>query len=286
MKSIVKFVFPGAIFALLLLPSLLCAAQQAKTLTLGVFPYLSPNQMVEQLAPLVKRIQQALGKEIIMVSAPDFMSYVERTAKGEYDLVVTAPHMGRLAQKRDGWQLVVMSGQQTATVILVRKDSGILSLEDLRGKRLSVGNWRSVTYLLAEEALAKKGLTLGKDVEVVETATFSNVVQSVFLKEVDAGATPTLLWDKWVHVNEEQHRQLREIFRAQKPAPPSFLVMVPPKTDQATILRLRESLLSFKETPEGKEFLQKSQYESFLPPDQAAMERIDPYVHVLVGAGK
>jgi len=282
MNSIVKQVFLGAIAALLLIPSLLQAAPQSEKLTLGVFPYLSPNQMVEQLTPLVKRMEEALGRKITMVSAPDFMSYVERTSRGEYDLVLTAPHMGRLAQQRDGWQLVVMSGQQTATVILVRRDSGIQTLEDLRGKRMAVGNWRSVTYLLAEEALAHKGLVLGKDVQVVETATFSNVVQSVFLREVDAGATPTLLWDTWIHVNDEQHKQLHEIFRAKKPAPPSFLVMVPPKTDPAVILRLRESLLSFNATPEGKEFMRKSQYESFLPPDQAAMERIDPYVHVLV----
>lgn len=278
MNRIFNFLFFCTV-ALLTLSSPLYAAPKTEVLTLGVFPYLSANQMMEQLSPLCKRMEAALGKKVILVSAPDFMSYVDRTAKGEYDLVLTAPHMGRLAQKRDGWQLVVQSGQKTATVILVRNESPVRKLEDLRGKKMAVGNVRSVTYLLAEEALAQKGITLGKDVEVLETATFSNVVQSVFLGEVDAGATPTLLWDKWVHVSEEQHRQLREIFRA-KPAAPSFLVMANPKADQSTISRLRESLLSFKDTPEGKDFLQKSQFESFLPIDEATMERIDPYVHV------
>ena len=58
--------------------------------------------------------------------------------------------------------------------------------------------------------------------------------------------------------------------------------MVPPKTDQAMINRLRESLLRFNDTSKGKDFFKKSQFESFLPPDQAAMERIDPYIHVLI----
>lgn len=283
MPRIVRFIL-GAIVALtlssLLPPSGFAAGETG--LTLGVFPYLSPSQMVEQLSPLVRRMEEALGQKITMVSAPDFMSYVERTAKGKYDLILTAPHMGRLAQQRDGWQLVVMSGQQTATVILVRKDSGIAKLEDLRGKKMAVGNRRSVTYLQAEEALARKGLAPGRDFQVMETATFSNVVQSVFLGEAAAGATPTLLWDKWVHVDTEQHRQLGEIFRAQKPAPPSFLVMMPPQAKPAIVARLRQSLLNFHETAEGRDFLQKSQYESFLPPDEQAMERIDPYVHVLV----
>ena len=89
------------------------AAPQGETLTLGVFPYISANQMMEQLSPLCKRIEEALGKKVILVSAPDFMSYVDRTAKGEYDLVLTAAHMGNLAEKRDGWQRVVQSGQKT-----------------------------------------------------------------------------------------------------------------------------------------------------------------------------
>jgi ABC-type phosphate/phosphonate transport system substrate-binding protein len=259
----------------------LFAAQKIKPLTLGVFPYISANQMIAQLSPLVKRMEKALDRKVVMVSAPGFMEYMKRVTRGDYDLIVTAPHMGRLSQKRDGWQLVVMSSQQTATLLLVRKDSGIETIEDLRGGKMAVGNWRSVTYQMAEKALAEKGLTLKKDVKVVETATFSNVVQSVFLKEVEVGATPTLLWDKWIHVNEEQHNQLREIFRAKKPAPPSFLVMAPSGTDQEFINSLRESLLAFNDTQEGKKFFKKSQYESFLPPDQKAMETIDPYVHVL-----
>ena len=281
MKGFMMRVLWTLISLVTLFPPLLAAAGGNDSVVLGVFPYLSANQMVEQLSPLCTRIEAALGKKVTMVSAPDFMSYVERTAKGEYDLVLTAPHMGRLAETRDGWQLVVQSGQKTATVILVRKESGIRQLEDLRGQKMAVGNWRSVTYLLAEEALAEKGVKLGRDVAVVETATFSNVVQSVFLGEVDAGATPTLLWDKWENVNEEQHHQLREIFRA-KPATPSFLVMAAPKTDQETILRLRQSLLSFQDTPEGRAFFQKSQFQSFLPVDEETMQRIDPYVHVLL----
>jgi phosphonate transport system substrate-binding protein len=269
------------VFLALWLTGLCASAQAPQTLVLGVFPYLSPSQMIEQLSPLRKRIEEALGVPVSLQSAPDFISFVQRTAKGDYDLVITAPHMGRLAQQRDGWQLVAMSGQQTATVILVRKDSGITRLDQLRGKRMAVGSLPSVTYLLAAEALLKKGVKPGRDLDVIETASFSNVVQSVFKGEAAAGATPTLLWDKWIHVNAEQHSQLREIFRAPPPNPNSFLVMCPPGTDQTTILRLRKSLLNFGDTPVGRDFLQKSQFESFLPPDEKAMARNDAFVHAL-----
>lgn len=259
----------------------LSAASREEALVLGVFPYLSASQMVEQLSPLVRRMEEAAGKRITMVSAPDFTSYVQRTAKGEYDLVLTAPHMGRLAQKRDGWQPVVCSGQKTATVILVRKSSGIRDLSELRGRTLAVGNRRSITYLLAEEALGQRGLTPDRDYTVVETTTFSNVVQSVFLGEADAGATATLLWDRWQYVNARQHDQLHEIFRAQ-PAAPSFLVMAAPGMNREIVDRLSRSLLSYHQTPEGRDFLEKSQFTSFLPLDEATLRRMDPYVPILL----
>ncbi|HEY6011268.1 MAG TPA: phosphate/phosphite/phosphonate ABC transporter substrate-binding protein [Nitrospirota bacterium] len=267
--------------ACLIVPLPLSAASKSGTLMLGVFPYISANQMMDQLAPLCKRMEQALGKKITMVSAPDFMSFVDRTVHGEYDLVLTAAHMGRLTEQRDGWQPVVRSGQRTATVFLVRKESRIKDLKDLRGRKMAVGNARSVTYLLAEEALVKNGISPKKDMKVIETATFSNVVYSVFVREAEVGATPTLLWDNWENINKRQHRELREIFRTRLTIP-SFLVMAPPGTSKATIRRLRESLLSFRDTPEGKAFFKKSQFESFLPLDEETMRSIDPYVAVLL----
>ncbi|ADH87229.1 phosphate/phosphite/phosphonate ABC transporter substrate-binding protein [Desulfurivibrio alkaliphilus] len=258
------------------------SAALAEPVRLGVFPYISPSQMVSQLTPLQRYLEKTLAREIEMLSAPDFMSFVERTAHGDYDLVITAPHMGRLAQQRDGWQLVVMSGQQTATVILVPRAAGIKTLKELRGGKMAVGNWRSVTCMLAKQALAEEGLTLGVDVEVIETATFSNVVSALLHGEVEAGATPTLLWDQWAYVNEEQRRQLHELFRAPPPTPHSFLVMAPPTMAAAEVEDLRRSLLAFGDTPAGRKFFVQSQYHSFLPPDEQAMALSDPFVHVLL----
>ncbi|MCX8085926.1 MAG: phosphate/phosphite/phosphonate ABC transporter substrate-binding protein [Rhodocyclaceae bacterium] len=270
------------LFLLLLAWAGFASAQTPAVLKMGVFPYLSPSQLIEQQEPLRRYLEATLGRPVVMSSAPDFPSFVKRTQQGEYDLVVTAPHMARLAQKRDGWQAVAMSAQQTATTIIVQKDSTIGRLEDLRGKRLAVGSRYSVTYLLAEEALGKRGLKLGRDVLVQETASFSNVLQSVLVGEVEAGATPTLLWDNWVHANAEQRAKLREIYRAPPPNPHSFFVMMPPATPAAAVAKLREALLAWNETPEGRDFLHKSQFLSFVAPTEKAMARSDPFVHVLI----
>lgn len=266
-------------------PSLSAASPDDKPMVLGVAPYLSANQIMEQFSPLRKYIEETLGQKLTLISAPDVMSFVDRTSRGEYDLILTGPHMGRFAQQRNGWQNVAQSSQKIATLLLVRHASKIQQLEDLRGKKMSIGVRQSITYLLAEEALAQNKIVLGKDVEVINTATFSNIVQSVLLDETDVGAIPTMLWDNWKQNNAEQYRQLRVIYRTE-PITPFILVMANPKMSQATIRRLTDSLLRFKDTPNGTVFFQKTQLESFLPLDEATMKDIDPYVHVLLEPAK
>lgn len=249
--------------------------------TLGVFPYLSPSQLVEQLEPLRAYLEHTLERPVVLTSAPDFMSFVERTRRGEYDIAIAGAHMARLAQKRDGWRLLAMSGQQTVPVILTRRDSGITRLTDLRGKRLAVGSRHSITYLLAEQALARHGVR-PQQLTVLETATFSNVLQSILLGEAEAGVTPTLLWDNWVYANAAQRGQLSELYRAPPPNPPSFVVMVPPTASAEFAERLRRALLKIGDTPAGRDFLRQSQFHSLLPPDEKALARADPLIHVLI----
>lgn len=274
--------FLSIVALLVALASPALAAAPAGPLKLGVFPYLSPSQMVRQFEPLRQYLETTLGRPVDLASAPDFLSFVQRTQQGEYDLVVTALHKGRLAQKRDGWQVVAMSGQQTAAAILVRKDSVIARLEDLRGKRIAVGSRRSITYVLAEEELARRGIRLGRDMGVVETVTFSNVLQSVLAGTAEAGATPTLLWDSATHTTAEQRERLREIFRSPPPHPHSALVMASPGTVPATVERLRKALLGFGDTTAGRDFLHKSQLQAFIPPDEKALARGDAFIHALM----
>ncbi len=281
MYPIVKPILCGIAALFFLLPSRLSASPPDKALIFGVLPYLSTSQMMAQLTPLAKRIERALGREVVMISAPDFISFVDRTSKGEYDLVLTAPHMARLAQIQDGWQPVVQSGQKLAAVFLVRRESPFLAMADLRGTTMAIGNRHSMTYFLTAKTLADNGITVDEDIEIVECSTFSNVPQSVFLGEVDVGATPVFLWDTWQYVNAAQHDQLRELFRT-KPAAPNFFIMASPKTDTMTIRLLFDSLSSYQDNRAGREFFQTSQIISFLPVDESAMKDIDPYLQILL----
>lgn len=245
-------------------------------LVFGVFPYLSPSQTVEQYAPLKEHLSKALGVPVTLRSAPDYRQFIERTQSGEYDIIFAAPHMGRLAEKRDGYRRLAQTGYQIVVVVLTRKDGPVQTLADLKGRSLAVGAKLSMSYQVTDQALGKHGLALGRDVKFINTASFSNVPEALIHGEADAGATGTLLWDT---APADQRQALREIHRS---APvPGFLLLAHSRLPPETLRKLEQALFAFKNTAAGKVYFQKTQQTDFRPLDEATMKRIDPYTAVL-----
>jgi phosphonate transport system substrate-binding protein len=254
------------------------ASAEEKPLVFGIFPYLTPRQMVDQFAPLKEHIVRELGLPVNLSTAQDYKNFIERTSAGEYDFIFDAPHLARLAQKRDGYHPLAMTGYKIVILAVTRKDSTIQTLADLRGHKISIGARMSMTHQIIAEALRKNGLVLGKDVQYLDTASFTNVLQSVIRGDAAAGATGTLFWDAAV---AEEKRELREIYRQKDPVP-GFIVMAHPRIGEGMMHKLQKALYSFKDTPEGKAYFQKTNQIDFRPVDEATMRSLESYTRMLV----
>jgi len=254
-----------------LLPFWAGMANAANELVFGIYPLLSPSQTVERFAPLNEHLGKALGMRVTLRSAPDFARFIDRTRAGEYDIIFTAPHMGWLAEKRDGYRLVDMTGDVTV-VTLARKDGPVQALADLKGRSLAVVSRLSMSYQIVDHALGRHGLAIGRDVRFIDTASFSNVIEAVMRGEADAGATISKLWD---NASPAQRKNLREIYRAEPT--PGFLVLAHSRLSPKVLRQIELAFFDFKNTEAGKAYFKKTQQVDFRPPDAATMKRIAPY---------
>lgn len=252
-----------------------CAESGTGELVFGVYPYLSSGQIADRFSPLRDHLAKRLERPVSLRSAPNFESFIERTRQGEYDIVFTAPHMGRLAEQRDGYRVLAQTGYSIVIVLLARQDGPIRKLADLKGRSLAVGARLSMSYQMTQRALEKEGLAIGRDVRFVDTTNFSNVLETLIRKEADAGATGTLLWDS---APEEKQEVLREIWRSQ--TVPGFLVLAHPRLGAQMFERIKQALLDFGSTPAGMAYFQSTQQVDFRPVDAATLKRIDPYTAV------
>ncbi len=273
--------FRAVFHALLAAACLLAAASlparaAAGELVFGVYPYLSASQIAAQFAPLRDHLTRSLERPVGLRSAPDFERFIERTRQGEYDIVFVAPHLGRLAERRDGYLPLAQTGYSIAIVVVARRDGPIRQLADLAGHSLAVGARLSLSYQLVDLALKESGMEIGRDVRFVDTRNFSNVFEALVRREADAGATGTLLWEK---APPEKHDVLREVWRSK--TIPGFIVLAHPRLGAETLGRLRRALLGFGTSAAGTAYFAQSQQIDFRPVDAAALKRMDPYTAAL-----
>lgn len=261
---------------LVLCPHAVMANEKA-ALTLGVFPYVTPVQLAAFHTPLKDYLADNLQRPVTLVTAPDFDSFIERTRQGQYDIILTAPHLGRLAETRDGYKRLAQTGHFVQGIFLARKDSDIHKIEDLRGKTVMIAQRVSIIYQMAEHLLRKKGLVPGESVTIIETRTHNNSMHAPLRGEADASVTGTLLWRV---LQDEQKDRMRVIGTTEEA--PGFLLMAHPRVAPQDIEKIKKLLLDFHRVPGNETYFSTNGFEKFQPVDDKSMKRLDPYTQIFL----
>ena len=247
----------------------------SESVRFAIFPYVSPGKLVQFHLPLKKHLEQSLGRPVSLVSAPDFDTFAQRTADGEYDYVLTAPHLARLAERRSGYQRVARTLHVVQGIFLARVDSNIDSLAELENKTVTMAARVSIIFQMAEHQLGALGLHDGVNLTIRETSTHNNAMYAPLRGESDASITGILLWRK---LGQAHKQRLRVI--GTTPEAPGFMLMANPDVSDDEVERVREAVLGFEQTPAGAEYLQFTGLRGFAPISDTMMQSLDPYIEI------
>lgn len=134
-KNVVLFL----LLALVLIPLSSFAAE----LKFGLLPRLAEKEMVEGFTPLVKHLEKELGVKVTLVVPKDFDTWTKDAKAGDYDIAYTNPFLYVLVKKavKEAEPLAIASepeiGKELMGTIIVKKDSAIKSIKDLKGKTVA-----------------------------------------------------------------------------------------------------------------------------------------------------
>lgn len=251
----------------LLFPAVTCAETQP--LEIGLVPNVTARALFQAYQPMREFLEKRLQRPVQLFTAPDFKDFFIRTGQGEFDLIVTPPHFARAAQADAGY-VPLLQYQTELKAIVVAPSEGVSQLEALRGKRLAIVGETAIVTLMAERALQKRGLKLGTDVATQNHSAHNNAVLSMKRGEADAaviGSGPYLL------MPEETRAGIRII--ADLGHSPNATFLAHPRQGKEGIESIRQALMEFSESAEGKSFMSRYGYQGFKPVtarDLAAME--------------
>lgn len=227
----------------------------------GVFPYKSPKTIVEIYGPLAAYLEKKLGREVRISSSTDAKSFLDKAGRGEYDLLLSAlPVYYKL--RPAGYRVIARGTPTFYGGAIVRKDSEISTIEQLKGKKVAaVGKHSYAGYLFLLPQLAEKGLDPRQEVEFIFLGKVDTIIYGVINKTFDAGLLrlDALDLSPFSGIRE----QLRVIGRS--PEIPQFPFAVKNSMDAATIAAIQEALAALSpDRPEGRQILNGMQVDGII----------------------
>lgn len=186
------FAATAALFAALSFVPQPAAAEEP--LVLGAFPRFAATVVHDALDPLAKYLSVELGREVKLETTKDQNSFAEAIASKRYDIV----HFNQLnyveSHEKYGYDVIAINeefGKATvAGALVVRKDSGIKNIADLRGKTIVFGGGPKamIAYIANVALLQRAGLKKGDYKEEFAKSPV-NAMTAVFHKQAIAGGT-------------------------------------------------------------------------------------------------
>ena len=250
------------------------ASADNATIEIGIIPTLSTRTILTTYQPLREHLEEQLKQPVVLVTAPDYRTFIDRTQRGEYHYVVTAPHFARLAQVEAGYVPMVRVKRELRGILVTRADSNIKTINDLRGKIVSTPENIAVVTMLGLQRLREHGLEPNREVTVRAYASFNSAVLAVQNGESDAAFTAQTALNQ---MPEETRSALRTI--ATTNAVPHVIFLASKKVPPKEVERMTRLLLEFSENkPRGAPFFEQTGFLGYVRPTAAELKNLDPYV--------
>lgn len=254
-------------------PTSIFAQATGDRFTIGVLPNVSARIILSSYQPMRAYFERELGKPVDIVTATQFQDFSDRTLKGEFDIVITAPNLGRVAQLDASWNLIAVYEPKIPALVVSKADNADARPEQIKGKSVAIANPQSLVALVAKRWLAERNLVEDRDFKVVVAANDDSL--GVLL---NSGESPWAIMSMGeFRAKSEQMRSTLRIVH-QIAEVPGFFVMTRPGLPAAQQDRLKQLMMAFAGSAEASEFFRLSGFKNIRPPASSDMSFLDPYL--------
>ena len=255
-----------------------CSAFERKhALRLAVLPYASPLTLIQIYRQLKGYLAESLGRPVEFYSAPSFSDFVAILMAGDYDLVMSPPHLAVMAMERNYVPLLRYRAC-LEPVLAMADDCPFTAVRDFRNMRIAAPDSCTMIRLAGLKWLADNGLESGRDYQLTERSSHAAVAAAVAAEEVDAGLTSTMVMR---YLPVEMQRELRIIHSGLHL--PHVFTIAHRRLGEPLLGQIKALLQAFPDTDPGRIFMARTGFEGYREVDDEALQALAPWVTLYRG---
>jgi len=282
----------GALLLVLVLaacaPSEPALGSAERPLVMAFVPSVETQQLLAVVTPFAQLLEKETGYRIRAEVPTSYVAVVEAMGAKKVDIAQLSPFAYVLARQKHGVETIltfVRTGKPTYQgYIVVRSDSGINTLDDLRGKKFAFVEPTSTSgHIYPKALLVQKGIDPDR---FFASATFAGghdkVLIALMSKQVDGGAVYDGARDLPGIVQQYPDIKTATKIIAETPPIPNDTIVVRPDLPADMVAKLREAIIKVSGTPEGETLLKKTyRIDGFVPSKDADYDPVRKAAEVL-----
>ena len=238
--------------------------ENPRPLYLGFIPNSNAVIMVRRWQPLANYLANELDMPVELVFRSSYRAIITALTKGEIDVCLTGAFVYVLTRQETDIRPLVRRKKYGKyiyhSIVVVRKDSKINTIEDLQGKKFAFTDRESTTgYLLPVAMMKKRGIPDPEKYfsEVIFTGNHDSALLAVYTRSTDGAAVATTYYRS----ENPKVKELKIIWKSQ-------LVPMGPFSargvlDKRLAERIKKAFLKIGKTPDTKALSDHIQIEGF-----------------------
>jgi len=223
----------------------------------GVHPLHNPQRLFEIFAPLMDYLSSRIsGVQFKLEASRNYAAYDEKLYSRHFHFALPNPYQ-TINAIDIGYRVFAKMGddQNFRGIILVRKDSNIREISDLKGKSVSYPAPTALAAtMMPQYYIQSHGVDVLNDLDNRYVGSQESSIMNVFLGKVDAGVTWPPPWFVFSKERPEIAEQLE--VKWQTDSLPNNSLVVLPGVQQEIVKQVQQLFVGLHHTVEGTQILE------------------------------
>jgi phosphonate transport system substrate-binding protein len=245
----------------------------------GVHPLHNPQHLYEVFGPLTDYLSEQIdGARFKLEASRNYAAYDKKLYARKFHFGLPNPFQTVNAIDK-GYRVFAKMGDDDnfRGIILVRRDSGIHQVSDLKGRAVSYPAPTALAAtMMPQYYLQTHGVEVMRELDNRYVGSQESSVMNVYLKQTAAAATWPPPWSALARQRPELKRALKVIWQTEPLINNSLVVL--PEVPAAVVQQVQNLLVNLHTHERGRQILQLMELSRFERADNASYEVVRDFI--------